>query len=98
MTNAIVYSFKGYDTTKHRYILRPAKATLREFAGLMTPSRLQARAKSYRPRWLTVMGFGAQAPNEGCGCPCADEAKSANSPPRVTGAHVAATGSFGTEN
>jgi hypothetical protein len=28
MTNAIVYSFMGYDTTKHRYILRPAKATL----------------------------------------------------------------------
>ncbi len=28
MTNVIVYSFKGYDTTKHRYILRPAKATL----------------------------------------------------------------------
>ena len=28
MRNAIVYSFKGYDTTKHRYILRPAKATL----------------------------------------------------------------------
>ena len=28
MTNAIVYSFKGYDTAKHRYILRPAKATL----------------------------------------------------------------------
>jgi len=44
------------------------------------------------------MGFGAQAPNEGRGCPCADEAKSVNSPPRVTGAHVAATGSFGREN
>jgi hypothetical protein len=28
MTNVIVYSFKGYDTAKHRYILRPAKATL----------------------------------------------------------------------
>jgi hypothetical protein len=28
MRNAIVWSFKGYDTTKHRYILRPAKATL----------------------------------------------------------------------
>ena len=28
MRNDIVYSFKGYDTTKHRYILRPAKATL----------------------------------------------------------------------
>jgi hypothetical protein len=28
MTNAIVYSFKGYDNAKHRYILRPAKATL----------------------------------------------------------------------
>ena len=27
MTNVIVYSFKGYDTAKHRYILRPAKAT-----------------------------------------------------------------------
>ena len=26
--NVIVYSFKGYDTAKHRYILRPAKATL----------------------------------------------------------------------
>ena len=63
--NDNVYSFKGYDTAKHRYILRPAKARSREFAGLMTPSRLQARAKSCRPRWLTVMGFGAQAPNEG---------------------------------
>jgi len=31
----------------------------------MTPSRLQALAKNYRPRWLTVMGFGAQALNEG---------------------------------
>jgi hypothetical protein len=28
MTNVMVYSFKGYDTAKHRYILRPAKATL----------------------------------------------------------------------
>ena len=28
MRNAIVYSFNGYDTTKHRYILRPAKATV----------------------------------------------------------------------
>ena len=28
MTNVIVYSFKGYDIAKHRYILRPAKATL----------------------------------------------------------------------
>jgi len=31
------------------------------------PSRLQARAKNSRGRWLTVMGFGAQAPNEGRG-------------------------------
>ena len=28
MRNVIVYSFKGYDATKHRHILRPAKATL----------------------------------------------------------------------
>ena len=28
MTKVIVYSFKGYDTAKHHYILRPAKATL----------------------------------------------------------------------
>ena len=28
MTNVIVYSFKGYDTTEHRHILHPAKATL----------------------------------------------------------------------
>jgi hypothetical protein len=28
MTNVTVYSFKGYDTAKHRHILRPAKATL----------------------------------------------------------------------
>jgi hypothetical protein len=28
MTNVIVYSFKGYDTAKQRFILRPAKATL----------------------------------------------------------------------
>ena len=28
MRNVIVYSFKGYDTVKHRHILRPAKATL----------------------------------------------------------------------
>jgi hypothetical protein len=33
----------------------------------MTPSRLQARAKNCRYRWLTVMDFGAQAPNEGRG-------------------------------
>jgi len=31
----------------------------------MTPSWLQARAKNCRGRWLVVMGFGAQAPNEG---------------------------------
>jgi hypothetical protein len=31
----------------------------------MTPSRSQGRAKNYRPRWLTLMGFGAQALNEG---------------------------------
>jgi hypothetical protein len=61
--NVIVYSFKGYDTAKHRYILRP-RLRSREFAGLMTPSRLQAPAKNCRPRWLAVMGFGAQAPNE----------------------------------
>jgi hypothetical protein len=28
MTNVIVFSFKGYDTAKHRHVLRPAKATL----------------------------------------------------------------------
>jgi hypothetical protein len=28
MTNVIVYSFKGYDTAKHRYILHPAEAAL----------------------------------------------------------------------
>jgi hypothetical protein len=28
MTNVIVYSFKGYDTTKHHHVLRPVKATL----------------------------------------------------------------------
>jgi hypothetical protein len=28
MKNIIVYSFKGYDTAKHRHILRPAKATI----------------------------------------------------------------------
>ena len=28
MTNVIVYSFRGYDTAKHRPILRPTKATL----------------------------------------------------------------------
>jgi hypothetical protein len=28
MTKTIVYSFKGYDSTKHRFIVRPAKATL----------------------------------------------------------------------
>jgi len=28
MTSLIVYSFKGYDTAKHRHILRPKKATL----------------------------------------------------------------------
>ena len=28
MTNVIVYSFRGYDTAKHRHILRPTKATL----------------------------------------------------------------------
>lgn len=28
MTNVIVYSFKGYDIAKHRYVLRPVKATL----------------------------------------------------------------------
>jgi hypothetical protein len=33
----------------------------------MTPSRLQARPKNCRARWLTAMGFGAQAPNEGRG-------------------------------
>lgn len=46
------------------------------------------------------MGFGAQALIEGHGVdgPRADDAKSAYSPPRVTGAQVAATGSFGREN
>ena len=28
MKKVIVYSFNGYDTAKHRFILRPAKATL----------------------------------------------------------------------
>ena len=28
MSNVTVYSFKGYDTTNHCYILHPSKATL----------------------------------------------------------------------
>ncbi len=28
MKKVIVYSFNGYDTAKHRFILRPVKATL----------------------------------------------------------------------
>ncbi len=39
----------------------PRRLRSREFAGLMTPSRLQARAKNCRARWLAVMGFGATA-------------------------------------
>jgi len=56
----------------------------------MTPSQLQARAKNYRSRWLTVMGFAAQAPNEErrADGPRADDATLAHSLPPVTGADI----------
>src|SRR5260370_1170607 len=68
-------STSWYSSTRSRATTPPSIVTsgvprrLRstEFEGLMTPSRLQARAKNCRGRWLTVMGFGAQARNEGRG-------------------------------
>ena len=65
MTNVIVYSFKGYDTAKHRYILRPVKATLERIRRIDDAVAVAGSAKNCRGRWLTVMGFGAQALNEG---------------------------------
>jgi hypothetical protein len=98
MTNAIVYSFKGYDTAKHCYILRPAKATLERIRRIDDAVAVAGSGEELPPSVVDGDGFRRPAPNEGCGCPCADDAKSANSPPRVPGAHVAATGSFGREN
>ena len=65
MANVIVYSFKGYDTAKHRHALRLAKATLERIRRIDDAVAVAGRAMNCRGRWLTVMGFGAQAPNKG---------------------------------
>jgi hypothetical protein len=66
MTSVIVYSFRGYDTAKHRPILRAEKATLERIRRIDDAVAVAGSSDElHRPRWLTVMGFGAQALNEG---------------------------------
>ena len=57
MRNAIVYSFKGYDTTKHRYILRPAKATLERIRRIDDAVAVAGSGEELPPSMVDGDGF-----------------------------------------
>jgi hypothetical protein len=57
MTNVIVYSFKGYDTTKHRYILRPAKATLERIRRIDDAVAVAGSGEELPPSMVDGDGF-----------------------------------------
>ena len=57
MRNAIVYSFKGYDTTKHRYILRPAEATLERIRRIDDAVAVAGSGEELPPSMVDGDGF-----------------------------------------
>jgi hypothetical protein len=57
MRNAIVYSFNGYDTTKHRYILRPAKATLERIRRIDDAVAVAGSGEELPPSMVDGDGF-----------------------------------------
>ena len=57
MTNVIVYSFKGYDTAKHHYILRPAKATLERIRRIDDAVAVAGSGEELPPSMVDGDGF-----------------------------------------
>jgi hypothetical protein len=57
MTNVIVYSFKGYDTAKHRHILRPAKATLERIRRIDDAVAVAGSGEELPPTMVDGDGF-----------------------------------------
>jgi hypothetical protein len=57
MTNVIVYSFKGYDTAKHRFILRPAKATLERIRRIDDAVSVAGSGEELPPSMVDSDGF-----------------------------------------
>jgi hypothetical protein len=55
--NVIVYSFKGYDTAKHRYILRPAKATLERIRRIDDAVAVAGSGEELPPSMVDGDGF-----------------------------------------
>ena len=57
MTNVIVYSFTGYDTAKHRHILRPAKATLERIRRIDDAVAVAGSGEELPPSMVDGDGF-----------------------------------------
>ena len=57
MKNVIVYSFKGYDTAKHHYILRPAKATLERIRRIDDAVAVAGSGEELPPSMVDADGF-----------------------------------------
>ena len=57
MTNVIVYSFKGYDTAKHRHILRPTKATLERIRRIDDAVAVTGSGEELPPSMVDADGF-----------------------------------------
>jgi hypothetical protein len=55
--NDNVYSFKGYDTAKHRYILRPAKATLERIRRIDDAVAVAGSGEELPPSMVDGDGF-----------------------------------------
>ena len=57
MKHVIVYSFKGYDTAKHHYILRPAKATLERIRRIDDAVAVAGADEELPPSMVDADGF-----------------------------------------
>jgi hypothetical protein len=57
MKNVTVYSFNGYDTAKHRYILRPAKATLERIRRIDDAVAVAGSGEELPPSMVDGDGF-----------------------------------------
>ena len=55
--NVIVYSFKGYDTVKHHYILRPAKATFERICRIDDAVAVAGSGEELPPSMVDADGF-----------------------------------------
>jgi len=55
--NVIFYSFKGYDTAKHRYILRPVKATLERIRRIDNAVAVAVSGEELPPSMVDGDGF-----------------------------------------